>query len=118
MTKKSSKNLNTTKAKSLSKSKKITKLAARHNTYASATKSDYWFKAKQFGWGWGLPANTSGWLTFGVYIVVVVLLETSFFRFDQITTSSAVLRLVAPTIGLVYIVVKKGEPTKWSWSKK
>ena len=37
------------------------------------TPKRYWFPAKQFGWGWGLPTCWQGWAVFAAYLVVVAL---------------------------------------------
>lgn len=78
-------------------------------------KNDYWFPAKKYGWGWGLPSAWQGWL---VYAVAVLLLVAGVFIFPpssrplpfQIYTWSVLLLLVA----LCWI---KGEPPRWRWGK-
>jgi hypothetical protein len=30
----------------------------------------YWFPAKRYGWGWGLPITWQGWLTLVVFILL------------------------------------------------
>lgn len=34
------------------------------------TDGKYWFPAKTFGWGWGLPRTWQGWVVFLVYLLV------------------------------------------------
>ena len=31
----------------------------------------YWFPAKKYGWGWGLPCSWQGWVVFTVYIIAM-----------------------------------------------
>jgi hypothetical protein len=28
------------------------------------TERKYWFPAKRYGWGWGIPSSWQGWLVF------------------------------------------------------
>ena len=32
----------------------------------------YWFPAKRYGYGWGLPGTWQGWLVFGAYGALVI----------------------------------------------
>jgi hypothetical protein len=73
----------------------------------------YWFYAKRYGWGWGLPATWQGWVVFvawlGVFAPVAPLLAGSghwiaFWIF--VTAMSA---------GLIAICYWKGEPPRWRW---
>jgi len=32
----------------------------------------YWFPAKRFGWGWGLPVTWQGWLVFILFLLAVL----------------------------------------------
>jgi branched-subunit amino acid transport protein len=75
----------------------------------------FWFPAKRYGWGWGLPNCWQGWLVFIAYFVLmaicmVVLLpqgaKSAFLGY------TAILSLV-----LVGICYAKGEPPAWRWGK-
>jgi hypothetical protein len=33
----------------------------------------YWFPAKHYGWGWGLPIAWQGWLVLGVFLALVLV---------------------------------------------
>ena len=35
---------------------------------------NYWFPAKRYGWGWGLPSAWQGWVVLLVYLAVIILL--------------------------------------------
>ncbi len=80
------------------------------------SKNDYWFPAKKYGFGWGLPVKWQGWVVVLIYFVLItagiVLIEynenkTWFFIYCSI-----------PTILLILICWKKGEPAKWRWGNK
>ena len=75
--------------------------------------SKYWFPAKRYGWGWGLPSTLQGWLVLAAFLGLVV--------------AGAVVfpPTVSPVFYFVYIVVLgvlllgvcrlKGEPPRWRW---
>jgi hypothetical protein len=80
------------------------------------TTPKYWFSAKRYGWGWGLPATWQGWAVLIVYIVLVLggipVLQVS-------KGSLACLAYtVALTIALVAICWARGEPPRWRWGKE
>jgi len=73
----------------------------------------YWFPAKRYGWGWGLPVRWQGWVVLVAFVALLV-------------GGSIVLRPAkALTFYLVYVVVLcalltlvcwlKGEPPRWRW---
>jgi lipoprotein signal peptidase len=74
----------------------------------------YWFHAKRYGWGWGLPATWQGWVVLVTWFVLIIIVSPilalrsipSFIVF--ITGMSAVL---------LAICFAKGEPPKWRWGK-
>jgi hypothetical protein len=56
----------------------------------------YWFPAKRYGWGWGIPSTWQGWPPArepGSYVVYVAV-------------------LCALLIGVCWL---KGEPPRWRW---
>jgi uncharacterized membrane protein YhaH (DUF805 family) len=75
----------------------------------------YWFPAKRYGWGWGLPATWQGWVVFAIWFAVVLPIApwlatrslAAFFIFVAIM--SAVL---------IAICYAKGEPPRWRWGEK
>jgi len=76
----------------------------------------YWFPAKRYGWGWGLPITWQGWLVFAIYLVALVigilifkpsLHRASFFAFT-----------IFMSLLLVVVCYMKGEPPKWRWGKR
>ncbi len=81
-----------------------------------STEQKYWFPAKRYGWGWGLPSVWQGWAVLGVFFVLlvagsVVLLPT---RGSTIFIAySALLCLL-----LVAVCWLKGEPPRWRWGDR
>ena len=35
-------------------------------------KRTYWFRAKEYGWGWGLPLTWQGWVVFAAFFLLVI----------------------------------------------
>ena len=76
-------------------------------------KPPYWFPAKRYGWGWGLPAAWQGWTVLALY---AVLLALGFALFPPHRGLGAFLAyIVALTALLVAICWLKGEPPRWRW---
>lgn len=73
----------------------------------------YWFAAKQYGWGWGMPLTWEGWLTLALYVAGLVLAGVvSSAREDERWFMFAVPALTALLIGVCSM---KGEPPRWRW---
>jgi hypothetical protein len=76
----------------------------------------YWFPAKRYGWGWGLPSAWQGWVVFALYVALVVAICVGY------PPKSGVVRfvvLVAVATGLLTLVCwLTGEPPRWSWGEK
>ena len=73
----------------------------------------YWFPAKRYGWGWGLPTSWQGWLVIAGY---VALLALGFALFPPASRTAAFCAcVVALTVLLVAICWLKGEPPRWRW---
>ena len=77
--------------------------------------SPFWFPAKRYGWGWGLPSSWQGWAVLAAF---VVLLGASGYAFPP---SVRPLEFAASTIVLCVILVAvcfvKGERPTWRWGK-
>jgi hypothetical protein len=73
----------------------------------------YWFHAKRYGWGWGLPAAWQGWVVFAAYVALVV----GGIRFVHAVHGDLVYGtyVVVLTAALVAICWLKGEPPGWRW---
>lgn len=78
-------------------------------------KSSYWFPAKRYGWGWGLPSTWQGWVVLGAYFA---LLATSAYVFPPKQDVIAfIVCTVVLTLALLGACVAKGEPPAWRWGK-
>lgn len=76
----------------------------------------YWFRAKRYGWGWGLPLTWHGWVVLAAFALLVMLGALLLPpRQSMAFYSLYMLALSAALVGVCYL---KGEPTKWRWGGK
>jgi len=73
----------------------------------------YWFRAKRYGWGWGLPCTWEGWLVFAAFFALLI---AGVHLFPPARSSSRFLLYeIGLTVGLVAVCWLKGEPPRWRW---
>jgi hypothetical protein len=72
----------------------------------------YWFRAKRYGWGWGLPLTWQGWL---VLIAFFAAMAGSALLFLPGRTDSFLACMTVLTLILVAVCYAKGEPPRWRW---
>jgi hypothetical protein len=76
----------------------------------------FWFPAKKYGWGWGLPATWQGWMVLLVYFVLLVI---GSFVFSPATERTMfIVHTAAISVVLVGVCYAKGEPPGWRWGKR
>ena len=81
-----------------------------------AEQREYWFPAKRYGWGWGLPSTWQGWVVMAVFIV---LLGTGFVLFSvAVHTVGFLLYNGVLVVLLIAVCYAKGEPPCWRWGNK
>ena len=73
----------------------------------------YWFPAKRFGWGWGLPTAWQGWVVLLVYaaIIAVLIWRVPPSSYPSLFCGSVVI----VSLLLVMVCWLKGEPPSWHW---
>jgi len=70
----------------------------------------YWFPAKRFGWGWGLPATWQGWCVLLVFLALVLVdAFVVMSRYGQVAFYIVLAVLVAC---LFFICWRTGEPPR------
>jgi hypothetical protein len=73
----------------------------------------YWFRAKRYGWGWGLPLTWQGWAILAAFIALIVADALVF------PPRKALPAFIACVVGLSLLLVAvcwlKGEPPRWRW---
>ena len=80
------------------------------------TPDKYWFPAKTYGWGWGIPATWQGW-TVSLAFFVLLFGGIPLIEPDKHAVACLVYSTVL-CIALVGICWAKGEPPRWRWGKK
>ena len=76
----------------------------------------YWFPAKRYGWGWGLPRAWQGWVVIISFALLVVLGKFLFPAKHDLV--ARIVYFLALTLGLMTICWLKGEPLGWRWGKR
>ena len=73
---------------------------------------EYWFRARRYGWGWGLPSSRTGWVFFALWSAV---LAAGLLRLRSHHPLVQVAWLALLTLVLVLVCYVKGEPPSWRW---
>jgi hypothetical protein len=78
-----------------------------------SNKPIYWFPAKRYGWGWGVPSSWQGWMVLAGFIV---LFGAGFLIFPPSKELGLLLVYVAILCTLLIAICwTKGEPPRWRW---
>ncbi len=75
----------------------------------------YWFPAKRYGWGWGLPVTWQGWLVLAAYCALLIV-GTMLLR-PHVRPLAFAGYVVALTAVLVTVCWRTGEPPRWRWGE-
>jgi hypothetical protein len=76
----------------------------------SRTTDEYWFRAKRYGWGWGLPVRREGWLVLAGYLIITVGLAAAPVFFGDSAGPVSAVGVIAATFVFVAICYRTGEP--------
>ncbi len=80
-------------------------------------KPQFWFRAKRYGLGWGLPARWQGWFVLGLYFGALYF-AADYFKPKNERAGFIIFFTVASAM-LVAIIAWKGEkPMVWRWGDK
>jgi hypothetical protein len=79
------------------------------------TDAKYWFPAKRYGWGWGLPITWQGWLVFAAFFAMVAAGAFLFPPREMLTAYLAYIAVLS--IALSGVCWLKGEPPRWRWGE-
>ncbi len=78
----------------------------------------YWFAAKRYGWGWGLPTAGPGWLALLLYVVLLAAGAPWLLRGFGVRAIAAYVAYALGLSVLLFIVCwLKGEPPHWRWGE-
>jgi hypothetical protein len=73
----------------------------------------YWFPAKRYGWGWGVPASWQGWTVLVLFFALVLLGAFVFLPSRGPVPFLLYTGLLCGT--LIFVCWIKGEPLGWRW---
>jgi hypothetical protein len=76
----------------------------------------YWFPAKHYGWGWGLPRVWQGWVVMALFAILVVL--GAFMLLPTYGSFVFTAYAACLCLGLIAVCWIKGEPPSWRWGGK
>ena len=76
----------------------------------------YWFPAKKYGWGWGMPTMWQGWLVLTAFIAL--LYGGLHFIDVQSQPRAFLLYISALSAALVTVCWLTGAPPRWRWGDK
>ncbi|HTV80550.1 MAG TPA: hypothetical protein VMF03_20025 [Steroidobacteraceae bacterium] len=75
----------------------------------------YWFAAKRYGWGWGMPLTWQGWATYLIWLASFLAgLAALGLRHRSFPHVIFVVTMVAVLLAVCYW---KGEPPRWRWGE-
>jgi len=76
----------------------------------------YWFRAKRYGWGWGLPSSWQGWVVLLMYLALVL----GGIPLVQVPKGNLVYIVYLLGLTAVFIAIcwLKGEPGRWRWGDR
>lgn len=75
----------------------------------------YWFPAKRYGWGWGLPATWQGWIVLLAWLAFLISVGIFLAPRSLPLYDLAVAVLCAALVAVAYA---KGEPPRWRWGDR
>ena len=81
-----------------------------------ANKSPYWFPAKRYGWGWGIPTVWQGWVVLIVFFCL--LIAGALWLLPSLGQVAFVLYTALLCAVLIAVCWVKGEPPGWHWGGK
>ena len=74
----------------------------------------YWFPARKYGWGWGLPKTWQGWFVLDAYIIGMTGLLAFCFVLNSHPGLTSTIDFIVlgglMTYVLIFICYEKGEP--------
>jgi hypothetical protein len=78
------------------------------------TQARYWFRAKRYGWGWGLPCSWQGWLFFLAWLCALGLAAMGLMPARPFVFAMTLAILTVILVAVCYI---KGEPLPGGFRK-
>ena len=77
-----------------------------------STDGKYWFPAKSYGWGWGMPCRWQGWLVLVVYFALLLARKLLLPHGKPFYTIAYITLISGALVGICGL---KGEPPRSRW---
>jgi hypothetical protein len=78
-------------------------------------KPRYWFPAKRYGWGWGLPTAWQGWMVLAAFVALLALGGWWLLpAHGHVAFIAYTLVLCVLFTGICWL---KGERPRWRWGR-
>ena len=74
----------------------------------------YWFPAKRYGWGWGLPITWQGW---AIFVAFLVLVAVGAAVIPKHSLAGLIAYAVVLSVLFAGVCWWKGEPPRWRWGE-
>jgi hypothetical protein len=81
-----------------------------------SNKPTYWFPAKRYGWGWGLPTAWQGWVVVAIFAALLLAGTVALLPSHGPGVFVAYSALLC--VLLVAVCWLKGERPAWRWGGK
>ena len=76
----------------------------------------YWFRAKRYGWGWGLPTAWQGWLVLALYALLAAAGALEIVPAERPGAFVGYLLVLSALLTVVCWLT--GEPPRWRWGRR
>lgn len=82
----------------------------------TSNENRYWFPARRFGWGWGLPTAWQGWVVYALFFMLVLVGAVAIL--PAYGSSIFIGYTILLTLLLLAICWAKGERPQWRRGKE
>jgi hypothetical protein len=76
----------------------------------------YWFPAKTYGWGWGVPCTWEGWLVLVAYIGLTI--AVAWICPPERSWPGFLAGVYGLAAAMILVCWWTGEPPAWRWGRK
>jgi hypothetical protein len=93
----------------------VEQLDDRFGCDAMSEEKRFWFPAKRYGWGWGVPSCWQGWAVLLIWSAVFFTAIRLFPRPHAMARVSFAIAMFGLLLIICYV---KGEPPGWRWGNR
>ena len=81
----------------------------------SSDEQEYWFRARRYGWGWGLPITWQGWTVLGLWVGALILGRRYLIPHNMFAHLAFAFAMGFLLLSICY---KKGAPPGWRFGNR